>query len=419
MKKYIFLILTIESIFSFFQEISAQSELIQSSVFETEIIDTVYSELLDENREFWVKFPENYNPDSSTKYPVVYLLDGFSLKNSLETVYENYWGHYLPHMILVGISNRTNRIRDLTTSQIKMRRGSVMNENTGGAENFTQFIETELIPYIDKKYPTTPYRTLIGHSYAGLFTINMLINHKHVFENYIAIDPSIEWDNQNLLKEAKQKLTSENYKGKSLFVSLAAEQLHMWNEDITIDNIMDDSSEFTLFARSIIDFSTFAESEKQSGLNFSWKVYNEDLHGTVPLPSMRDGLVFLFKWYQFKSPQKYNNPETTVEELMELLGIQEEIYSTHFGYPFPPMIEEMLSGYGYMNLEMGQPEKAFMFFKMNINYYPKSASAQNSMADYYETKNDHASALKYVTKAFELSGENKYKDRLKELEEKN
>lgn len=419
MKKYTLLILTIGSIFSFFQEISAQSKSIQSSVFETEIIDTVYSELLEEYREFWVKFPENYNPNSSAKYPVVYLLDGFSLKNNLETIYDNYWGHYLPHMILIGISNKTNRTRDFTTSQINIRRGSVMNVETGGAENFTRFIEKELIPYIDNKYPTTPYRTLIGHSYGGLFTVNMLINHKHVFDNYIAIDPSIEWDNQKFLKEAKQKLISENYEGKSLFVSLAAEQLHIWDEEITMENIMDDSSEFTLFARSIIDFSTFAKSQKQSGLNFSWKVYNEDLHGTVPLPSIRDGLVFLFKWYQIKSPQKYNNSETPVEELIELLEKQEEIYSRHFGYPYPPMIEEMLSGYGYMNLQMGQPEKAFIFFKLNIDYYPKSAGAHNSMADYYETKNDHTNALKYVTKAFELSGEKIYKDRMKELEKKN
>ena len=419
MKKYILLILTIGSILYFFQGVRAQSTMHQSSVFESEIIDTVYSEVLEESREFWIKFPENYNPNSSAKYPVIYLLDGFSLKGNLEAVYDNYWGHYLPHMILIGISNKTKRIRDLTTSQIKMRRGQAMDKDTGGAENFTHFIEKELIPYIDSKYPTTPYRTLIGHSYAGLFTINMLINHKHIFENYIAIDPSIEWDNQKLLKEAKQKLISDNYEGKSLFVSLAAEQLHMWNEEITMENIMDDSSEFTLFARSIIDFSTLAISQKQSGLNFSWKVYNEDLHGTVPLPTIRDGLVFLFKWYQFKNPQKYNNPETTVEELMELLKKQEEIYSTNFGYPFPPMIEEMLSGYGYMNLEMGDPEKAFMFFNANVKYYPKSASAHNSMADYYETKNDHTNALKYATKAFELSGENKYKNRMKKLEEKN
>lgn len=401
-----------------FQEISSQSKLMQSSEFETEIVDTVYSELLKEYREFWVKLPENYNPNSNVKYPVVYLLDGFSLKENLEAVYDNYWGHYLPHMILIGISNKTNRIRDLTTSQIKMRRGQAMDKDTGGAENFTKFIDKELIPYIDNKYPTTPYRTLIGHSYAGLFTINMLINHKHLFQNYIAIDPSLDWDEQKLFKEAKEKLSSESYEGKSLFVSLAAEQLHMWDEEITMENIMDDPSEFTLFARSIIDFSTFATSQNQSGLIFSWKVYNEDLHGTVPLPTMRDGLIFLFKWYQFKSPQKYNNPETKVEDLVAQLEKQEEIYSTHFGYPFPPMIEEMFSGYGYMNLEMGQPEKAKMYFELATEYYPESANVYNSMADYYEAQGDFANAIKQVTKAFELSGNDLYKKRIEELKRK-
>lgn len=299
-----------------------------------------------------------------------------------------------------------------------MRRGSAFDYETGGAETFTKFMEEELIPYIDSKYPTMTYRTLIGHSYAGLFTINMLINHKHLFQNYIAIDPSLDWDDQKLFKEAKEKLSTESYEGKSLFVSLAAEQLHMWDEEITMENIMDDASEFTLFARSIIDFSTFATSQKQSGLNFSWKVYNEDLHGTVPLPTMRDGLIFLFKWYQFKSPQKYNNPETKVEDLAAQLEKQEEIYSTHFGYPFPPMIEEMFSGYGYMNLEMGQPEKAKMYFELATEYYPESANVYNSMADYYEAQGDFANAIKQVTKAFELSGNDLYKKRIEELKRK-
>ncbi|MGK0391144.1 MAG: putative alpha/beta superfamily hydrolase, partial [Maribacter sp.] len=367
---------------------------------------------------FWVKLPENYNPDSNEKYAVIYLLDGFSLKNTLETVYDNYWGHYLPHMILVGVSNRTNRTRDLTTSQIKMRRGSTMDVETGGAETFTKYMEEELIPYIDSKYPTMPYRTLIGHSYAGLFTINILINHSHLFENYIAIDPSLDWDNQKLLKQAKEKLTTSSFKGKSLFVSLAAEMLDIQNEKITIDNIKEDSSEYTLFARSIIDFSDYAATHSQNGLNFSWKVYPEDLHGTVPLPSIRDGLIYLFKWYQFKSPQKYNNSNTSVEELVELLKNQEEIYSKHFGYTTPPMIEEMLSGYGYMNMQMEQPEKAFMFFKMNIKYNPLSAAAHESIADYYESQNDVTNALKSISKAFELSGAGYYQNKMKELEAK-
>tara|TARA_A100000171_G_scaffold51226_1_gene64937 strand:- start:28544 stop:29800 length:1257 start_codon:yes stop_codon:yes gene_type:complete len=418
MKNYTLLFLLIGSILIVNQNAVAQSTESQTEQFQNRIVDSIFSKTLSESRDFWVRLPDNFQPDNDEKYAVIYLMDGFSLESTLEAVYDNYWGHYLPHMILVGVSNRKNRTRDLTTSQIKMRRGSAFDYETGGAETFTKFMEEELIPYIDSKYPTMTYRTLIGHSYAGLFTINMLINHKHLFQNYIAIDPSLDWDDQKLFKEAKEKLSTESYEGKSLFVSLAAEQLHMWEEEITMENIMDDASEFTLFARSIIDFSTFATSQKQSGLNFSWKVYNEDLHGTVPLPTMRDGLIFLFKWYQFKSPQKYNNPETKVEDLAAQLEKQEEIYSTHFGYPFPPMIEEMFSGYGYMNLEMGQPEKAKMYFELATEYYPESANVYNSMADYYEAQGDFANAIKQVTKAFELSGNDLYKKRIEELKRK-
>lgn len=413
MKKSTLLILIISSLFIFNQKLIGQSKSTAQTT-----IDTLFSKTLDEYREFWVKLPENYDFNNNQEYPVVYLLDGISLQNSLETVYDNYWGHYLPHMILVGISNRTNRTRDLTTSKVNMRRGSSFKKESGGAENFTKFIENELIPYIDNKYKSLGHRTLIGHSYAGLFTINMLINHKHLFQNYIAIDPSLDWDNQKLLKEAKEKLTSESYKGKSLFVSLAAEQLHIWDEEVTMENIMNDSSEFTLFARSIIEFSNYTKSQKKNGLNFSWKVYNEDLHGTVPLPSIRDGLIFLFEWYQFKSPQKYNNPATPIEELVSLLKKQEQIYSQNFGVPTAPMISELLSGYGYMNMQMEQYEKAFMFFQMNIKYNPKNPTAYEAMADFYEFQKDKENTLKYLNKAFNLSGENYYKLKIEAIYKK-
>lgn len=391
---------------------STENPLIQP--YETEIVDSLYSNTLKEYRRYWVRLPENYNPKNVEKYPVVYLLDGFSLQNTLETVYTNYWGHYLPHMILVGISNESNRTRDLTTTQIKMRRGAAMDAATGGAPNFSEFITNELIPQIDKSYPTTPYRTLMGHSYAGLFTIHMLLEYPEAFKNYIAMDPSIEWDGQEILNRAKEKLTAKKYEGKSLFVSLAAEQLHMFDASITVENIMEDTSEFTLFARSIIEFSKFTAIEA-NGLNFSWKIYPEDLHGTVPLPSMRDGLVNVFEWYQFKSPQRYNNPDTSVETIKKLLKKQEEIYTEAFGYQVPPMVEEMLNGYGYMNLQMGQPDKAHLFFQTNIDYFPNSANAYDSMADYYESKDDNVKALSYVTKAYELSGSDYYKKRMEKL----
>lgn len=128
-----------------------------------------------------------------------------------------YSGSFMPEMVLVGISNDTNRMRDFTTSKIVDPYG---NEN-GEADSFSNFIETELIPFVENKYPVTNFRTLIGHSYGGLFALYSLVHHPELFSNYLAIDPSLDWDNQQLIKEARGRVSSANYKGKSLFMSLA------------------------------------------------------------------------------------------------------------------------------------------------------------------------------------------------------
>lgn len=377
--------------------------------------DSIHSKILNEQRKILVHVPDQELKDPNQKYPVIFLLDGFSLMNNLKTVHDNYWGHYLPKMILVGISNQENRTRDLTTSKVTSRRGGSFNQDSGGAENFANFITSELIPYIEKKYPVTSHRTLIGHSYAGLFTINMLMNHQEAFSNYIAIDPSLDWDNQKLLIASLDKFKNHDFQDKSLFVALAGEQLNMMDESVTIDNLMNDNSEFSGFARSIVAFKNAASNDVK-GLNFNFEYYENDLHGTVPLPAMRDGLVSLFDWYQFKHPQKYNNPETSLEEIQDLLENQEKILSTNFGYPSPPMIEDMLTGYGYMYLQTGQPKKSELFFKLGVKHYPRSANVYDSLADYYIAINDKKNALKNVKLAYNISKSDYHKNRIKELE---
>ena len=71
-----------------------------------------------------------------------------------------------------------------------------------------------------------------------------------------------------------------------------------------------------------------------------------------------------------------------------------------------------------MSLDMEQPEKAKMFFEFLIGYYPKSANAYDSMADYYERTNDYKNALKFVTKANEINPSDYYKQRMEEFKEK-
>jgi predicted alpha/beta superfamily hydrolase len=395
---------------------SCMPGLAQSHLLETGEKRGFYSEILQEQRTLWIKYPKYFNQESPKEYPVVYILDAETQFRALDAVSNYYEGHFLPDMILVGISNADHRMRDLTTSEMKMRYGWPVREETGGAETFTRFLEFELIPYIDSILPTTDYRTLIGHSFGGLFTMNVLLNHGHLFRNYLAIDPSLDWDHQKLLNQSKEILAQKDYTGKSLFVSLSAASIHMQNESITMENVMMDTSEYTLFARSIIAFAEYAESQKQNGLNFSWRDYPDDVHGSVSLPSIRDGLISMFNWYQLESFWKFNDFETPTDELQELVLYRERKLKDHFGYAVPPFEEELFNMLGYMALESEQPNKALAFFQMGIQYYPESPNAYDSMADFYLSRKDHANALLHLKKAYDLSGSESYLIKIEKIQ---
>ena len=381
------------------------------------VLDSLYSKSLKEHRKIYVQMPENYNPTSNQKYPVLYLLDGEVFLPTVNNVLSFYSGGFTPEMVIIGISNNENRMRDLTTSKVTELFGMPLEQENGEAANFSKFIETELIPFVENKYPVTNFRSLIGHSYGGLFTIYTLINHSHLFSNYLAIDPSLDWDSQKLLNDAKEELTKKNYKGKSLFISLGG-QLHMQNSNVTIENVMQDTSDFTLFARSNIAFSNIIKQNKNNGLSFKWKFYPNDLHGTIPLPSIINGLIFHFEWYQMENINKFNSPETSKKELFNIINNRTNKLKSYFGYAVPPYPQELLNVLGYMSLDMEQLEKSKMFFEFAIEFYPDSANVYDSMADYYERNNDYKNALNYAIKAFEISGNANHKQRIENLKKK-
>ena len=47
-----------------------------------------------------------------------------------------------------------------------------------------------------------PHSTLIGHSFGGLLAVHALLTRPDVFDAYIAISPSLQWDDQRLALEA-------------------------------------------------------------------------------------------------------------------------------------------------------------------------------------------------------------------------
>jgi len=182
----IIFLLGIQTIFS---QNNQSSDIVVGSTF------SIHSDILGENRTCIVNLPDSYEyADETDSYPVIILLDGSTyFKTAASTVHFMSSGSnrngLMPESIVVAIEN-VDRERDFTVTKIKTKRKNTM----GGGRNFLRFIEKELIPYIDKNYKTKPFRTLIGHSLGGLLTINAYLDKNSLFDAYIAIDPSLWWD---------------------------------------------------------------------------------------------------------------------------------------------------------------------------------------------------------------------------------
>jgi tetratricopeptide (TPR) repeat protein len=131
-----------------------------------------------------------------------------------------------------------------------------------------------------------------------------------------------------------------------------------------------------------------------------------------------DGLISVFEWYQMENVDKYNMPTTTADEINKIVRYRQHKLETHFGYAVPPFPEFLINMQGYMSMDMGQMERAKMYFELTMEYYPNSPNSYDSMADYYERNGDNENALKFVAKAYEISGDDSYKDRIEALKKK-
>lgn len=236
--------------------------------------DSIYSEVLKENRILQVWLPENYKPGSKEKYDVVYLLDGndnIKLLSQVQQFAEH--ENYLPPFIIVGIYN-TDRNRDLTPTPAKNF------QTAGGAANFLRFLKTELLPYIDKTYPTNGDNILFGHSFGGLFAMYALIQEPQLFSSYLAVDPSFWWDNGYMNKLAAEKLSSLAGLDRTLYISGREGQYQQMGID-GMDSIL----------------------RTKAPAGFVWKVigYDNETHNSIKFKSMYDGLKFAYAGYKMKN----------------------------------------------------------------------------------------------------------------------
>lgn len=417
MKKTSLFTLIILNLISCNQKEKTVNNIAQTNQIVIGQIDSLYSNILDESRNIWVHIPKSAinNTSNNIKYPVLYLLDGpehfYSVTGMIKQLSTKNGNMIVPEMIIVAIPN-TDRSRDLTPTHVDFDffSGDSIQYSSGGGNKFLDFMEDELIPHIEKTYPVSSYRTFVGHSFGGLSVINALVSRQHLFNNYVAIDPSLWWDDQSFLKVTDSILSVNKFDDKALFVGVA----NTMDEGMTIKEVRNDTiNKYSSHIRSILKFVNSMDTQNDNGLLFKWKYYNDDDHSSVPLIAEYDALRFLFPWYKFKEGNDWYSLNT--QETVNLINSHYEKISEKFGYKvIPPerFVNSIANDFMYSKM----PEKAYALLNLNIKNYPKSANVYESLGDYYLSQSDTLNAIKEFKNGLKILENKTLKEKLEKLE---
>jgi len=218
-----FLILVVLT-FCFLNDVSSQEKLKQLSNSPLSIGEKVevHSKILGEDRLLNIYLPNGYSPDSTKTYPVIYLLDGsidedFIHIAGLVQFASFSWINIIPESIVVGIAN-VDRRRDFTFPS-NNKEDNQHAPTSGKSDNFMDFIEKELKPFIDQAYKQNGKNVLIGQSLGGLMATQILFERPDMFTDYIIVSPSLWWDDVSIAAYEPKSYSSE----KSIFVGVGKE----------------------------------------------------------------------------------------------------------------------------------------------------------------------------------------------------
>lgn len=226
--------------------------------------------------DLFVSLPEDY-ATSGKSYPVLYVLDGWHFPLMAFLQNNNIYSERMPPVIMVnvghgqGINPMPLRARDFTPAHTPDW------PTSGGAAAFLDFLESDVIPLIERSYRTIPSdRGLLGHSMGGLFALYALEERPGLFQRIIAASPATGWGDDLLLK--------------------AAEKLKKLPRPVRLDLSAGDQGDLEiLLAAQTAAFVKRLDELKPANLEYRHTVFPGENHNSIRLVSFPHGLYWVYR----------------------------------------------------------------------------------------------------------------------------
>jgi len=348
------------------------------------------STIFGEERTIYVSTPPGYD-NSNDSYPVLYIINGATDVIGLVRYISGYDG-VCPPLIIVSINVNPNR--DMFPSKPKYSRGTQPSkpwynkeennelkvyrpdEKVGEADKYLSFIEAELFPFIEKNYRTVPFKICYGHSRGGLCVAHAFISHTSMFNGYIALNPSLYWDDGLVMRTAEEKLAGLDLKHKMFYFDIGENEI----------------------PTTIGDAFTFAQTiRKNASADLKWRFdYLPNIgHGDGTAIGIMNALKFIYEGWRFDTDKIKTEGFCAIDSFYKN-------QSEKYGYNISSDAG-LLNGYGWGFVHDGKAEEAVKIFKENVRRFPDSPDAYNYLGEGYLAANNIDMSIKSYEKALELA----------------
>ncbi len=350
------------------QQTSAESPLDHATPLVVGHRLTMHSSILGEDRTILLSLPDDLQ-SGAAPMPVIYLLDGRAhFLHTVATMDLLSRRDKMPQSLVVGVAN-TDRGRDFTAIAATSR-------SSGGADRFLDFIESELIPFVETNFVTAPHRTLIGHSLGASLVLHALVERPDLFDAAIAISPAITNDERtgdgqaSLSKRMRAAFEDRSMQPFSLFVTMSDGEDIDWETDVP----------------AITDL---LESSAPSGFEWAYQRMAGEDHGTTVHGSTFDGLRFINRdWADL----------TNTSGTLDVFKDRFERVSIRIGTEILPP-EVLVNLLGYRLLAEGRADEAIEVFEYSLALYPDSANVHDSLGEALERQGRLPGAMRSYRKA--------------------
>ncbi len=242
-----------------------------------------------ETYRIFISHPKGEAPEGG--FPVLYVIDGNAYFASFAETRRLLEYADRGKALVVGVGYPTDDAYDarrtadflfpVPTVGPPAQARSEPNATNTGRDKFLDFLTGRLRTEIGKRFKIDPDRqSLFGHSFGGLFAIHALYARPEAFQAIIAASPSLEWNVQDMLREERAfaaRLASGKIARTSRLMLVAGDQ----------DRDDDPEPARALAAR--------LESLSAYGLNTRYRLYEDEIHMTVPARAVTDTLRFVFR----------------------------------------------------------------------------------------------------------------------------